>query len=171
MNSSAIRILLLTALLSLLFACARQAEPERQPGSAENETPPLRIVPGEWKPALDQVRSDLTDQIEQNASQNQLALNRAGQNLADVIDAEAFIAYVQLMERLDAAGRAELFNEQQQWLEKRRTDADAGVQSKGGSLAAAEYSGAFRKITEARLAELRKRLAERGAAESQNKEK
>lgn len=63
-----------------------------------------------------------------------------------------------MIQTLDAQGQAELFEEQKRWLVKRAENAQAAVISKGGSLTPLEYSGAFKKITEERLAELQKRL-------------
>ncbi len=58
-----------------------------------------------------------------------------------------------------AKAQRELFREQQQWLRDRATEAAAQVQSKGGSLAALEYSGAFSDFTKKRIAELRRRMS------------
>jgi len=78
--------------------------------------------------------------------------------LAEVYDAQLFVIYVRLLERLDAIQRQELFREQQHWLRDRASKAADQVQSKGGSLGALEYSGAFSDFTEKRIAELLRRM-------------
>jgi len=77
--------------------------------------------------------------------------------MADVSDAQLFISYIQLMQRLDQQQRADLFKEQQAWLEARIQQASAAIISKGGSLAPLEYNDAFIEITEARLKDLQQR--------------
>lgn len=116
------------------------------------------FVPTDWQPSLDQV-ADTLNELENNESPlAQQAMNLMSQSLADVKDAQLFIVYVQLTETLDVKGRIKLRAEQKQWLGKRAASAEAAVVSKGGSLAPLEYSSAFRKITEERLAELQKLL-------------
>jgi len=75
------------------------------------------------------------------------------------VDAQLFITYVLLMERLDENDRRGLFNEQKIWLLQRAESARGAIVSKGGSLEALEYASAFRSITERRLAELDSRLS------------
>jgi uncharacterized protein YecT (DUF1311 family) len=45
------------------------------------------------------------------------------------------------------------FHEQKKWLRERERKAAGAVQSKGGSLAALEYNGAFADLTKKRIAE------------------
>ncbi len=116
------------------------------------------LVPEFWVPSLEQVAETLDESSKGDTQASQQALNRVSQNLADVRDAQLFITYIHLMQALDARGQAQLFEEQKRWLGKRDELARAAVVSKGGTLAPLEYSGAFRKITEERLAELQKRL-------------
>jgi uncharacterized protein YecT (DUF1311 family) len=61
---------------------------------------------------------------------------------------------------LDGKEQKTLFDEQKSWLVKRGELAQSAVVSKGGSLAPLEYAGAFRQLTEKRLAELEQRLAQ-----------
>jgi len=121
-----------------------------------------RLVPGGWNPSLEDVRT-YVDEDCSGATKSQRALTEASRSRTDLRDAQLFITYVLLIDALDEAGRARLFNEQKQWLAKRERLAQAAVVSKGGTLEPVEYSGAFRKITEERLAVLEKRLAERRA--------
>ena len=116
------------------------------------------LVPNTWTPSLEQVKDYLDEASKAQPEAPQQALNQMSQNLADISDTRLFIAYIQLMQKLDIQGQAKLFEEQKRWLSKRADDARAGVISTGGSLAPLEYSGAFKKITEVRLAELQKRL-------------
>lgn len=116
------------------------------------------LIPETWTPSLEQVKDYLDESSKAEVQAPQQTLNRMSQNLADISDAQLFIVYIQLMQTLEAQGQAGLFEEQKRWLGKRAESAQAAVISKGGSLAQLEYNGAFKKITEERLAELQKRL-------------
>ncbi len=116
------------------------------------------LVPDTWTPSLNQVGENLTELYETEAQLSQQALNQLSQDLVDIRDAQLFITYIILTQTIDNLGRAQLFDEQKRWLAKRDELARAAVVSKGGSLAPLEYSGAFRKITEERIAELQDRL-------------
>ena len=119
---------------------------------------PTPVIPAVWTPSLEQVQEDFKEAVERNPNKNQQALNRASQNMADLLDARLFIIYVKLMDALAGAAKLDLFNEQEQWLSKRRDLAQGAVTSKGGSLQPLEYSGAYRKVTNERLLELQSRL-------------
>jgi uncharacterized protein YecT (DUF1311 family) len=136
----------LMTLLSLVF---------RADGLA-NET----LIPPDWQPSLSalEVRCKAELEPKQGHTLSQQELNDISSRLAEVYDAELFVTYVQLLETLDTKQRRELFREQQRWLRDRATKAAGQVQSKGGSLAALEYSGAFCDFTEKRIAELRGRM-------------
>ena len=144
----------LFTLTSILFSCTPR-QPERKV--------PIPLIPDHWRPSLVQVQDNLQEAHERNPNKSQQALNRASQDLADLLDARLFIAYVGLMESLDQAARSELFNEQKNWLAKRIDIAQAAITSKGGSLGPLEYSGAYRKITAERLAQLEERLTQQTA--------
>lgn len=116
------------------------------------------LVPEAWRPSLSQVQESVASAISIPANQNQQALNLASQNLADIADVRLFVAYVLLMQSLNEKEAAALFDEQKAWLARRAAMAREAVASKGGSLAATEYAGAFRSVTEARLADLESRL-------------
>jgi uncharacterized protein YecT (DUF1311 family) len=106
------------------------------------------------------VQEAVEEGIAAQPHQSQQALNRASQNLADLVDARLFITYVLLLQKLDKKGRQVLFSEQKAWLAQRAASARAAVVSKGGSLAPLEYASALSDITKKRLAELEARLAQ-----------
>src|SRR5262249_23628868 len=133
----------------LLVSCA--PEPEAQ--QKRMERTPTILVPTEWRPSLEQVQEDVEESIAAQPQQSQRVLNRASQNLADLVDARLFITYVLLQQKLDEKGRKALFMEQKAWLTQRTASARAAVVSKGGSLAPLEYASAFSDITKKRLAE------------------
>ncbi len=114
------------------------------------------LVPSTWQPSLDQVADTLNERSSEDTTQQ--AMNLSSQNLSDIRDAQLYIVYVQLVQKLDGKSRGKLIAEQQQWLNKRAAKAEAAIVSKGGSLASLEYSSAFIKITEERVSELQKRL-------------
>lgn len=114
------------------------------------------IVPSTWRPSLDQVAETLSEQNSEETGQQ--AMNVNSQNLSEIRDAQLYIVYVQLSQKLEEKSRGKLITEQQQWLAKRDAEAEAAVVSKGGSLAPLEYNSAFRKITEERVSELQHRL-------------
>lgn len=107
---------------------------------------------------MEQVQENLAEVVDKNPNKSQQALNRAVQDMADLLDARVFITYVTLMDALEDAAKKDLFNEQQQWLSQRTEMAQRAVISKGGSLERLEYAGEYRRITEERLAELQNRL-------------
>jgi uncharacterized protein YecT (DUF1311 family) len=116
------------------------------------------IVPPGWHPSLKESLDFMEEEADARTQPSQQFLNRIGQSLADLRDAQLFIRYVSLMQVLDKPGRNALFEEQRDWLKQRREQAKEAVKSEGGSLQPLEYSSAFRRITEARLATLQNRL-------------
>lgn len=132
----------------LLFALA-------QPLCAQTKTN-TKIIPEDWLPALSpSIRSALEHLKEANS---QTEMNLLSREVADMTDAQLFIAYVRLYEKLGAKQRAELVAEQTKWLKARTKAAKDGIESEGGSLAPLEANNAEVTFTEKRLAELRARL-------------
>src|SRR4051812_2124675 len=120
-----------------------------------------KIIPGDWLPALaPSIKTALENLREANAQQE---MNRLSREVADMTDAQLFIAYVRLYEKLPAKEREKLFAEQAAWLKKRPAAAKKGVESEGGSLAPLEANNAEVTYTEKRLTELRTRLKAVGA--------
>ena len=114
------------------------------------------IIPADWLPALaPSIKSALDDLKEANS---QMEMNLLSRQIADMTDAQLFIAYVRLYERLSQKERDALFAEQTKWLKARVKAAQDGVESEGGSLAPLEANNAELTFTEKRLAELRARL-------------
>ena len=126
-------------------------------GCPHAKKPPV-LVPVDWHPSLEQVREFVGKMIGQPESLNQQSLSTISQNLADIRDAQLYIAYVRLMLVLDETERRALAMEQQSWLLERDKASREAVVSKGGSLAPLEYNDVFIRMTEARLSELEKRL-------------
>jgi len=122
-----------------------------------SQSQPDLWIPENWKPSLEQVREQIDSLANQTAPASQQQLSQSSQNMADVADAQLFISYIQLMQRLDQQQRSDLFKEQQAWLEARIQQASAAIISKGGSLAPLEYNDAFIEITEAKLKDLQQR--------------
>lgn len=117
---------------------------------------PTRIIPEGWLPALAPSIESALDQLkEANA---QMEMNLLSRRIADMTDAQLFIAYVRLYEKLPAKERAKLVDEQARWLKERPKVAEKGIESGRGSLAPLEANNAELTYTEKRLAELRARL-------------
>ena len=137
---------LLLAALFLFFFGARSL-------SAQTKS---KILPSDWLPALtpsiEATLQDLKD------ADSQAEMNQLSRHVADMTDAQLFIAYTRLYEKLSVSERAKLLQEQTEWLRKRPKVAKAGVESTGGSLAPLEANNAELTYTEKRLVELRARL-------------
>jgi len=161
------RILPIVALGSFLLlavaalATLARAEPRNR----------CQLVPDTWAPSLDQVRNYVIEKSSTEKNASQRLLTQTSQSLADLSDVQLFIIYLQLIQILNMREQKELFQEQKSWLEKRTALARASVTSKGGTLEPLEYSGAFEKITQERLAELQKRLQRQRSTPRDGKEK
>ena len=151
LSIAAVKSILVAGLSCLLLWAA----PSR--GAAEG----AELVPESWVPSLGEVARSVEESLEREGGVPQQFANQASQNLADIRDAELFIAYVRLVRILDPRSRTALARDQKAWLRQREAEARKAVVSTGGSLAALEYSDAFRRITEKRLADLKARLEQR----------
>lgn len=118
--------------------------------------PSANMIPEDWLPALSPSINSALAQLKK--ADTQAEMNARSREIADMTDAQLFIAYVRLYERLGAAERKKLHEEQTRWLKQRAKAAREGVESKGGSLAPLEANNAEVTFTEKRLAELRTRL-------------
>ena len=124
------------------------------------QTKSTAVIPEGWLPALaPSIESTLADLKDANA---QMEMNRLSRLVADMTDAQLFIAYVRLYEKLPPKERTALVAEQAKWLKARVKAAAAGVESEGGSLAPLEANNAELTFTEKRLVELRARLKAAG---------
>ena len=132
------------------------------PGQSKAQTKSDRkIVPSDWLPALaPSIKSALGDLKEANS---QSEMNLLSRQVADMTDAQLFIAYIRLYERLPQKERDALLAEQTKWLQARSKAAADGVESEGGSLAPLEANNAELTFTEKRLADLRARLKALGS--------
>jgi uncharacterized protein YecT (DUF1311 family) len=123
-----------------------------------------KVTPTDWYPALaPSIRFALEKLKEANSTAEMNSLSR---QIADMTDAQLYIAYVRLYERLNAKERAALSTEQAKWLKARSKAATDGIESEGGSLAPIEANNAEVTFTEKRLAELRRRLKATNASKS-----
>ncbi len=125
------------------------------PRSASAE-PKSRIIPEDWLPVLSPSIDNALENLKDANSQSEM--NSLSRHIADMTDAQLFIAYVRLYERLSPKERTKLEEEQAQWLKKRPKVAKAGIESEGGSLAPLEANNTELTYTEKRLTELRARL-------------
>ena len=120
---------------------------------AQNKT---KMVPDDWYPAL---HPSIVDALAQLKEANSTAeMNSLSRQVADMTDAQLYIAYIRLYEKLSTKERAALLAEQAKWLKARKKAAVDGIESEGGSLAPIEANNAEVTYTETRLKELRARL-------------
>ena len=124
-----------------------------QPLAAQTKA---KIIPADWLPALAPSIRFALDQLKNANTQGEM--NSLSRQIAEMTDAQLFVAYVRLYEKLGAKERAALVAEQTKWLKARVKAAKAGVESEGGSLAPLEANNAEVTLTEKRLQELRTRL-------------
>ena len=78
--------------------------------------------------------------------------------MADVADAELFVIYISLYEKLPAKERDALFKEQEKWLRDREKTAVGADDGKSGQIGHLQSAAEHRDTTEARIAELKARL-------------
>ena len=141
------RIAFLTISIAALVAASSQVR------AAE---PSTRIIPSEWLPALSPSITSALQQLKE--AQSQPEMNLLSRQVADMTDAQLFIAYVRLYEQLSAKEQQKLRDEQARWLKERSKVARDAVESQGGSLAPLEANNAEVTFSEKRLVELRARL-------------
>lgn len=115
-----------------------------------------KIIPEGWLPALaPSIKAALGQLREANS---QAEMNSLSRQVAELSDAQLFIVYARLYQRLSTKERDRLFAEQTKWLKARAKAAHDGIESTGGSLAPLEANNAELTFTEKRLVELRTRL-------------
>jgi uncharacterized protein YecT (DUF1311 family) len=115
------------------------------------------ISPKGWEPSTNAATQYLKDVVQDQTGQQ--VINRLTGYTADLLDAQLFVAYIKLYERLDEKGKATLKEEQTQWLKKReKVSTDAAQVDQGGSLSPMEGSVAFADFTTKRLHALEARL-------------
>ncbi len=140
----------------LFFSLLALPLPASAAGKAE-------IAPEDWLPALFPSIQSALEQLKE--AESQAAMNSLSRQIAELKDAQLYIAYVRLFQHLNAGERTKLLAEQTKWLKQRAQAAQDAVQSKGGSLAALEANDAELNFTEERLRDLRQRLKARTNAE------
>ncbi len=128
--------------------------------------PAARIIPADWLPALSPSITAALQQLKNAESQSEM--NLLSRQVADMTDAQLFIAYIRLYERLGAKQQQKLRDEQTRWLEQRSKAARDAVESEGGSLAALAANNAEVTFSEKRLVELRARLKALATKDSDN---
>jgi uncharacterized protein YecT (DUF1311 family) len=119
--------------------------------SAENP------LPKDWEPDLEAAFKMLQDELDDAPQQG---MNLITGRMLEIRDAELALVYLKLWTQLPAKAQEKLKAEQARWLATReRKSAEAAESEEGGSLAPTTANLAAIKLTEQRIAELRKRLA------------
>jgi uncharacterized protein YecT (DUF1311 family) len=115
------------------------------------------IVPQGWNPSLRDEIDYLKSELE--SEQAQQGINRLAGHISSLLDAELFMTYLRLADRLDSKARPALKKEQADWLKQReKVTRIAGKRSEGGSASPMEENNAFAEFTEKRIELLNNRL-------------
>jgi uncharacterized protein YecT (DUF1311 family) len=117
----------------------------------------LQIVQDDWEPRLDSAIEILYYSI-QRERVSQAEMNHVSSNVAGITDAQLFVTYTKLFQKLPTADQLELYREQEEWRAQRNVYAQKQIESHGGSLARLEYSEAFSEFTKLRIEDLKKRI-------------
>jgi uncharacterized protein YecT (DUF1311 family) len=147
----------LPILLAVLVSAVLANGQEANAGKAGSPT-----LPKNWNLLLDP--DDLDSLLKpglEDGSGNipQQMMNQYLATMASVWDAKLLVVYVTLSDRLSAADKSKLRQEQAAWVAAREKQAKAaGEGEEGGSAAPAEYSDTFIKLTQERIAKLQAKL-------------
>jgi len=115
------------------------------------------IVPQGWNPSLIGEIDYLKNELE--SEQAQQGINRLTGHISSLLDAELFMIYLRLTDRLDPKARSALKQEQTDWLKQReKVTRIAGKMAEGGSARPMEENNAFAEFTEKRIQLLSSRL-------------
>jgi len=116
------------------------------------------ILPKGWLKIddLDALEAPLQKQLDTG-----IAMLATAWNMAAVKDAQVFIAYVSLMDKLPESERAALRKEQAAWLKKREKAAAKADDGEGGQIGHLESATEHQEWSARRIVELKKRLAKR----------
>jgi uncharacterized protein YecT (DUF1311 family) len=116
---------------------------------------PSPIVPKGWlKPEqLEQVEETLQKQLDTG-----VGMTATAWNMATVKDAELFVIYVAVCEKLSEAERGALRNEQEAWMKRREKAAAEADDGKSGTMGRQFSAGEYMAWTDKRIVDLKKRL-------------
>jgi len=114
-----------------------------------------QVTPKEWinSESLADVQNPLQAQLDTGKSMLSTAWS-----MARVKDAELFITYVILWEKLPANERETLFKDQEKWLKQRKKAVAESDDGKSGEVGRLQAASEYQSMTEARLVEIKKRL-------------
>ena len=163
--SRAARAIVAAAIVTWLAGAGCESEPSAgpmpppvHPVAATTQRAP-GAVPLEWQPSLE--GSIVQSEAALQSAMKQQEMNLAASNLAAVLDAKMYFVFERYVASLAATSRAAAIEEQRQFRERRRKDADAAAKEyAGGSMAPLVGSQEFVEATKRRIAELEKRMAE-----------
>jgi uncharacterized protein YecT (DUF1311 family) len=143
MNTPPVAPLLLVLLLTSLVTPSRAQSP---------------VIPKGWLKAedLERVEAPLQKQLDTG-----VAMLDTAWNMAAVKDAELFVVYVSVFEKLAEPERAALRKEQEAWLKRREKAAAAADDGKSGQIGHLQSASEHQDWTQKRIVELKKRLAKR----------
>ncbi|MEP6667928.1 MAG: lysozyme inhibitor LprI family protein [Chthoniobacter sp.] len=116
------------------------------------------LIPKGWikADALDALEAPLQKQLDTG-----IAMLETAWDMATVKDAQLFIVYVTLLEKLPEPDRAALRKEQEAWLNKREKAAAKADDGEGGQIGHLQSATEHQEWSEKRIAELKKRMPKR----------
>ena len=138
--------------LTIAVGCASRTSP-----------PPAATGKLDWHPQLDQPIRQLEEVLA--ATEQQQPRNYTSSNLGFVLDAKLYLLFDRYIASVPVADRPATFDEQRQWLEKRKRATDeAYAEYEGGTFASFAGNRAFIDATKARINEVERRLGPAVAA-------
>lgn len=126
--------------------------------SASHSQAQTQIVPKDWinPESLADVQNPLQAQLDTGKDMVSTAWS-----MARVRDAELFITYITVWEKLPANEREILFKEQEKWLKQRKKAVEEANDGKSGQIGRLQAVSEHQSMTEARIKEIKNRLSKK----------
>ncbi len=123
--------------------------------SASYSQAQTQVAPKDWinSENLAEVQNPLQAQLDTGKDMVSTAWS-----MARVKDAELFITYINVWEKLPAKEREALYNEQEKWLKLRKKNVEAANDGKSGQIGRLQAASEHQSMTESRIKEIKMRL-------------
>lgn len=126
--------------------------------SASYSQAQTQVVPKDWinPESLADVQNPLQAQLDTGKDMVSTAWS-----MARVRDAELFITYITVWEKLPVNEREILFKEQEKWLKLRKKAVEEANDGKSGQIGRLQAASEHQSMTEARIKEIKNRLSKK----------